>query len=96
MGHAFDGRASLMRPGDVARFLSNAENADLTEVDLMEIPGQRADAYPIHVRASLQEAFDQIERNEADALIVERTGGSNRTITYGVLTRETVYGSYRP
>ena len=91
-----DGRASLMRPGDVARFLSNAENADLTEVDLMEIPGQRADAYPIHVRASLQEAFDQIERNEADALIVERTGGSNRTITYGVLTRETIDGSYRP
>ncbi|ROO31378.1 chloride channel protein [Salinisphaera orenii] len=91
-----DGRASLMRPGDVARFLSNAENADLTEVDLMEIPGQRADAYPIHVRASLQEAFDQIARNEADALIVERTGGSNRTITYGVLTRETIDGSYRP
>lgn len=91
-----DGRASLMRPGDVARFLSNAENAELTEVDLMEIPGQRADAYPIHVRASLQEAFDQIERNKADALIVERTGGSNRTITYGVLTREKIDGSYRP
>ncbi|WP_353248243.1 chloride channel protein [Salinisphaera sp. T31B1] len=93
---AGENRASLMRPGDVARFLNQEDNADVSEIDLMEIPGRRADAYPIHVRASLQEAFDQISRNEADALIVERSSAGGRTITYGVLTREAVDGSYRP
>jgi len=91
-----ENRASLMRPGDAARFLNQEENAALTEIDLGAIPGKRADAYAIHVRASLQEAFDLINRNEADALIVERTTYSSRTITYGVLTREAIDGSYRP
>ena len=85
-----------MRPGDAARFLSKDENAELTDIDLRAVPGKRADAYAIHVRASLQEAFDLINRTEADALVVERTTHSNRAITYGVLTREAIDASYRP
>ncbi|GAB3674524.1 chloride channel protein [Salinisphaera aquimarina] len=91
-----ENRASLMRPSDVARFLSQEANNQLEEIDLQDVPGKRADAYTIHVRASLQEAFDMINRNEADALVVERTTSSNRPITYGVLTREAIDGTYRP
>lgn len=89
-------RASLMRPGDAARFLSQEENAELEEIDLHEIPGKRVDAYSIHVRASLQEAFDMVNRNEAEALIVERGHTGGRAITYGVLTREAIDSTYRP
>jgi CIC family chloride channel protein len=89
-------RASLMRPSDVARFLNQEENADLEEIDLHNIPGKRVDAYSIHVRASLQEAFDMVNRNETEALIVERNVAGSRAITYGVLTREAIDGTYRP
>ena len=89
-------RASLMRPSDVARFVSQEENADIEEIDLHNIPGKRIDAYPIHVRASLQEAFDMVNRNETEALIVERNVTGSRAITYGVLTREAIDGTYRP
>ncbi|MBS61446.1 chloride channel protein [Salinisphaera sp.] len=89
-------RASLMRPGDVARFLNQEENDDIEEVDLYKIPGKRMDAYSIHVRASLQEAFDMVNRNEAEALIVERNVVGSNAITYGVLTREAIDGTYRP
>jgi len=91
-----DSRASLMRPGAVARFLNNEENADLEDIDLMNIPGQRSDAFPVHARASLQEAFDQLNRNEAEALVVQRTRSNGRTIIYGVLTRDAVHGTYQP
>ena len=89
-------RASLMRPSDVARFLSQEENAELEEIDLHNIPGKRVDAYAIHVRASLQEAFDMVNRNETEALVVERNVTGSRAITYGVLTREAIDGTYRP
>ncbi|MES1939889.1 chloride channel protein [Salinisphaera sp. T5B8] len=89
-------RASLMRPSDVARFLNQEENAHLEEIDLYKIPGKRMDAYSIHVRASLQEAFDMVNRNEAEALIVERNVVGSNAITYGVLTREAIDGTYRP
>jgi CIC family chloride channel protein len=89
-------RASLMRPSDVARFLNQEENDEIEEVDLYKIPGKRMDAYSIHVRASLQEAFDMVNRNEAEALIVERSVVGSNAITYGVLTREAIDGTYRP
>ncbi|MES1931682.1 chloride channel protein [Salinisphaera shabanensis T35B1] len=89
-------RASLMRPGDVARFLNQEENDQIEEIDLYKIPGKRMDAYSIHVRASLQEAFDMVNRNEAEALIVERNVVGSNAITYGVLTREAIDGTYRP
>jgi CIC family chloride channel protein len=89
-------RANLMRPSNVARFLGQEENADLEQIDLLEIPGKRIDAYAIHVRASLQEAFDMINRNETEALIVERSISGGRTVTYGVLTREGIESTYRP
>lgn len=89
-------RASLMRPGDVARFLSLEEHADLEQIDLLKIPGKRTDAYAIDIRASLQEAFDMINRNETDALVVKRSRHGGRSTTYGVLTREAIDSSYRP
>lgn len=91
-----EARVRLMRPGDAARFLNNEDNADVEEVDLMNIPGQRHDAFPVHARASLQEAFDQLERNKAEALVVQRTRNNGKTVTYGVLTREAVSRTYRP
>lgn len=66
-------------------------------IDLMDIPAHRADTFSIDVRASLQEAYDQFESTEAEALIVQRnsalTGG--KPIPYGILTPATVAATYR-
>ena len=37
-----------------------------------------------------------VNRNEAEALIVERSVVGSNAITYGVLTREAIDGTYRP
>jgi hypothetical protein len=37
-----------------------------------------------------------INRNETEALIVERSISGGRTVTYGVLTREGIESTYRP
>ena len=57
-------------------------------------PANRLQAGPIHLRATLQEAYDTLERTEAEALYVQRrVRGDQRTI-YGVLTRQSIEQAY--
>ena len=66
-------------------------------IDLMDIPAHRADTFSIDVRASLQEAYDQFESTEAEALIVQRNSAltGRKPIPYGILTPATVAATYR-
>ncbi|MES1938518.1 chloride channel protein [Salinisphaera hydrothermalis] len=93
-----EGRAQLMRPDELKRMLAEDETGDPSRaIDLMDIPAHRADAYPIDVRASLQEAYDQFESTEAEALVVQRaTSLTGRHPTpYGILTPAAVAATYR-
>ncbi len=91
-----ENRAMLMRPADALRFLNLEENQTLEEVDLMNIPGQRREAVPIHIRASLQEAYDQLAKQETEALYVERRGIAGQNVTHGIITNEIIEGAYHP
>lgn len=93
-----EGRAQLMRPDDLERMLAESDSGDPARViDLMDIPAHRVDAYPIDVRATLQEAYDLFEATEAEALVVQRASslGRRRPTLYGILTPAAVAASYR-
>lgn len=89
---------------DLARFLS--EEIDETEeeidqsaeIDLMEIRSQRQQMAPIHLRATLQKAKEEMEKTQAEALYVCRP---NVTVTtepeyiYGIIDQEAIEQGYR-
>ena len=64
-------------------------------VDLVKIPGERRRLASVHLRASLQEAWDTLREQEVEALVVERPTHKSQITVYGVLTREAVDGAYR-
>ncbi|RJS91578.1 chloride channel protein [Salinisphaera sp. Q1T1-3] len=93
-----EGRLQLIRPDELERALAgDAEIDEEAEIDLMNIPAHRADTFAIDVRASLQEAYDQFESTEAEALIVQRTSrvGNAGATPYGILTPAAVSATYR-
>lgn len=91
-----DSRATLMRPADVVRYLGSEEASEEEMLDLPDIPGQRLEAAPIPLRASLQEAYDLLDQKEVEALYVQRRGGAKESPIYGVLTQSAIESAYHP
>lgn len=95
-------RRYVLLAGDLARYLEGhpeeelAATEDDTGIDLFRIPGKRLEAVPIHLRATLQEAFDRLRREEAEAVYVFRPVAPGRNRVVGLLTREMIEGSYSP
>lgn len=93
-----DGRSGFLIPtADLARYLES-DDCQAREpealITMNRFPANRLQAGPIHLRATLQEAYDTLERTEAEALYVQRrVRGDQRTI-YGVLTREAIEQAY--
>lgn len=86
-----DGERTLLRAADLVRHLHECEEQT---VDLDEIPGERLNIAPIHVRATLQEAYESLARFNVEALYVERTRIGAKPAVYGILTHEDIE-SYR-
>ena len=92
---AENGPRMLLRAADLASYL-DARGADIDEtIDLMEIPGKRYDLAPIHLQATLQEAQEQLNKTNAEALYVQRQNAPGINRVYGILTREMIDASYR-
>lgn len=91
-----DKRATLMRPGDALRYINAEDNRSLETLELNSIPGQRLEAQPISLRASLQEAYDALRKQDVEALFVERVTRTGQVNIQGVITRESVEGAYHP
>lgn len=90
-------RALLLRAADLVHFIKEKEVDDEVAedaIDLIRIPGQRLEAAPINLRATLQEAFDRIESGDTQALFVTRTSRRGRTRIFGVLTRSEIENTY--
>jgi H+/Cl- antiporter ClcA len=87
----------LMPAADLARYLEGAAGGDApdTAIDLLEIPAQRLEAAPVHLRETLQQALERLEAGEGEVLYVERVTAPGIRRVYGVLTRQAVESAYR-
>ena len=94
-----DGRSGYLLPlADLLRYLLSEDGEALGEGDtiaLNKIPAaNRLQAGPIHLRATMQEAFETLRRTEAQALYVQRRVRDDERTIYGVLTRDAIERAY--
>jgi len=88
-----DAITAVLPAVDLARALADDTQSD--PIDLLAIPGQRLSVAAIDLQASLQEAFEQLESANVEALYVARRVATGIEQVYGVLTRERIERSYR-
>lgn len=83
----------LLAAVDLVR--ARKEMPDAQSYDLLAVPGERLQATPIDMGATLQEAWDKLHDSNAELLYVisQTVPGIPRVI--GVLTREDIESSYR-
>ncbi|MEH6544221.1 MAG: chloride channel protein [Porticoccaceae bacterium] len=88
----------IIRPSDLARFLEQSDTS-LWEhdeaVDLLEVPGQRWRIFPVHPRATLQEALSAIRQNNGKAAYITRTAAPLMSDVAGIITREQIDNYYQ-
>lgn len=79
--------------------VENSEHDSETIIDerinLLEIPAKRMDITPIHLQATLDEALNELDKKNVDALYVERMNSPGIMHIYGVLTREQIESAYQ-
>lgn len=92
---------SLLPATDLARFLKENRTADDSEqesekrLSLHRIPANRADIHPITIIATLQEAWERMQKHDCQVLYVTGAHGSSKKRIYGIVTREHIESSYR-
>jgi len=82
---------ALLAVGDLQRYLEDPELDRDADIDLLEIPAERLQITGINRRATLQEALQQLDREQAEALYVWRTGISQAHHIEGIITRATIH-----
>ena len=82
------GPVSLLPTGDLAHAID--EQTDQAELDLLAIPGQRLQLTGLHQQATLQEAIQKLEAEQAEALYIWRPGAPQILRIEGVVTREAI------
>ncbi|MBB6519730.1 chloride channel protein [Pseudoteredinibacter isoporae] len=85
-------RPLVMKAADLSRYLEEAEE-EISEIDLLAIPGSRLQACPIDQRSNLFEAKTSMIEGEAEALIVTKQSRW-QTVTIGVITQEDINNFY--
>jgi CIC family chloride channel protein len=83
---------AIMPASDLARELQ--EHPQETAYALTEIPAERRDIAAIDFQATLQEALEILNANDAEALYVTRHTIPGISRVYGILTREDIDRSY--
>ncbi|MDX1443131.1 MAG: chloride channel protein [Gammaproteobacteria bacterium] len=83
-------RRYLLPAADLARYM--AEHTGESEFNLVKLPGRRVELMPIHLQATLQEAYDVLQAQEADGVYILRPGMRSRVL--GILTREGIENAY--
>ncbi len=87
-----------LKAADLARWLlehDEERDDDSALLDLVEIPGQRLDMAPIHLQATLTEAFDRLNDRGVDALYVEHGHRPKNKRISGIITRDAIERHYR-
>lgn len=87
-----DDKALLLPGSNLAAYLENENPPE--EISLLEIPGQRLEARPVHSQVTLYEAHRIMEENKIEAVYIRRpvSAGSYRIL--GVLQQQDIQTSY--
>ena len=80
---------------DLVRVLMDEHWLEQEELDLLEIPAQRLDLAPIHLQATLSEAYERLLPSDVDALYVEHTTAPMIRKISGIITRDAIESYYR-
>ncbi|MFW6346481.1 MAG: chloride channel protein [Halomonas sp.] len=92
-----------LKAADLARWLMDHESqhaeveqrGELPEIDLLEIPGLWLEMAPIHLQATLSEAFERLNDQALDALYVEHGNRPKQKRISGIITRDAIERYYR-
>lgn len=84
-----------LKAADLARALLDEQWLEESSIDLLEIPGQRLELAPIHLQATLSEAFDRLNDYGVDALYVQHTTAPMIQKISGIITRSAIENYYR-
>jgi len=82
----------LMPATDLARYL---EETNDEEIVLLEIPAKRRQLAKVSLASTLQNAQQQINDTDAEALYVTRKLGTSADRIYGIITQEDIEKHYR-
>ncbi|PSF12388.1 chloride channel protein [Marinobacter fuscus] len=97
-----NGPTALLPAADLARYLEDAEKGNHEEgtalpdlIDLMEIPANRRDVAPVQYQATLEEALNQFDSTQAEALYVQRHVAPMIQRVYGVVLHSDIESYYQ-
>ncbi|MFC3283885.1 chloride channel protein [Litchfieldella rifensis] len=91
-----DAPTLALKAADLARALLDESLWENEErLDLLEVPGQRLEMAPIHLQATLTEAFERLNNQAVDALYVENTSTPMMRRISGIITRDAIENYYR-
>ncbi len=96
------GPTALMPAVDLARYLEDAdtsatgEDAELQEqLDLMDIPANRRDIAAVQYQATLEEALDEFDKTNVEALYVQRHVAPMIQRVYGIVLKSDIESYYQ-
>ncbi|MGM0767741.1 MAG: chloride channel protein [Pseudomonadota bacterium] len=96
------GPTGLLPAVDLARYLEDVdklaaeEEAGVPEqIDLMEIPANRRDIAPVQYQATLEEALDEFDKTNVEALYVQRHVAPMIQRVYGIVLKSDIESYYQ-
>lgn len=96
-----NGPTALLPAVDLARYLEDTarppseEEPEAQEIDLMDIPANRRDVAPVQYQATLEEALNQFDSTQAEALYVQRQVAPMIQRVYGVVLPSDIESYYQ-
>ena len=96
-----NGPTALLPAVDLARYLEDMDeqasekDEPADAVDLMNIPANRRDVAPVQYQATLEEALDQFDSTNAEALYVQRHVAPMIQRVYGVVLKSDIESYYQ-
>ncbi|WP_203298715.1 chloride channel protein [Marinobacter sediminum] len=97
-----NGPTALLPAVDLARYLEDTkrpkaedESGEPEAVDLMNIPANRRDVAPVQYQATLEEALNEFDTTNAEALYVQRHVAPMIQRVYGVVLKSDIESHYQ-
>jgi len=97
-----NGPTALLPAVDLARYLEDTERPKAEDesgepeaVDLMNIPANRRDVAPVQYQATLEEALNEFDTTNAEALYVQRQVAPMIQRVYGVVLKSAIESHYQ-
>jgi len=88
---------SLMPAADLARYIAELDDSETNKapLDLLRIPAERLETETLDFTATLQEAYDYLNKEDAEALLITRRTIPGIDRVHGILTNKEIDQSYK-